>query len=32
MCSWQVVVAFIGPCGTPLIIMPHIPQIPSRQS
>ena len=32
MWSWQVVVAFMGPCGRPLIIMPHVPQIPSRQS
>ena len=32
MCSWQVVVAACGPCGTPLIIMPHVPQMPSRQS
>ena len=32
MCSWQVAVPPIGPCATPLIIMPHEPQIPSRQS
>ena len=32
MCSWQVVVAFAGPCATPLIIRPQVPQIPSRQS
>ena len=32
MCSWQVVVARCGPCGRPLITMPHAPQIPSRQS
>ncbi len=32
MCSWQVAVAFIGPCATPLIIIPHEPQMPSRQS
>src|SRR2546428_7741796 len=32
MCSWHVVVARCGPCGRPLITMPHIPQIPSRQS
>ena len=32
MCSWQVAVPFIGPCATPLIIRPHDPQIPSRQS
>jgi hypothetical protein len=32
MCSWHVVVARSGPCATPLIIMPHMPQMPSRQS
>ena len=32
MCSWQVVVIFFGPCGTPLMTTPHEPQIPSRQS
>ncbi len=32
MCSWQVAVPFIGPCATPLIIMPQLPQMPSRQS
>ena len=32
MCSWQVVVADCGPCGTPLIMKPHVPQMPSRQS
>ena len=32
MWSWHVAVPFIGPCATPLIIMPHEPQIPSRQS
>ena len=32
MCSWQVAVPPIGPCATPLIIMPHEPQMPSRQS
>src|SRR6266478_7390900 len=32
MCSWHVVVARCGPCGRPLITMPHAPQIPSRQS
>ena len=31
MCSWQVVVTS-GPCGSPLIIRPHMPQMPSRQS
>ncbi len=31
MCSWQVVVRS-GPCGSPLIISPHMPQMPSRQS
>ena len=31
MCSWQVVVTS-GPCASPLIISPHMPQIPSRQS
>ncbi len=31
MCSWQVVVTS-GPCAEPLIISPHIPQMPSRQS
>src|SRR5262245_21257770 len=32
MCSWQAVVAFRGPCGTPLMTRPHAPQMPSRQS
>jgi hypothetical protein len=32
MWSWQAVVARCGPCGRPLITMPHEPQIPSRQS
>jgi len=32
MCSWQVAVPAIGPCATPLIITPHEPQMPSRQS
>ena len=32
MCSWQVVVRGRGPCGRPLIMMPHVPQMPSRQS
>ena len=32
MCSWQVAVPPSGPCATPLIIMPHEPQMPSRQS
>jgi hypothetical protein len=31
MCSWQVVVTS-GPCGSPLIIREHVPQMPSRQS
>ena len=31
MCSWQVVVTS-GPCAWPLIIRPHMPQMPSRQS
>jgi hypothetical protein len=32
MCSWQVVVAPLPPCGRPLIISEHIPHTPSRQS
>ena len=32
MCSWQVHVSSRGPWGTPPIINPHEPQIPSRQS
>src|SRR3954471_10443222 len=32
MCSWQTVVARIGPCGMPSTMKPHVPQIPSRQS
>jgi hypothetical protein len=32
MCSWQVAVPFAGPCAMPLIIIPHDPQMPSRQS
>ena len=32
MCSWQVVVPFWGPWARPLIITPHMPQMPSRQS
>lgn len=32
MCSWQVAVMAFGPCGTPLIISPQAPQMPSRQS
>ncbi len=32
MCSWQVAVPAIGPWATPLIITPHDPQMPSRQS
>ena len=31
MCSWQVVVTS-GPWASPLIISPHMPQMPSRQS
>src|SRR5699024_2622667 len=31
ICSWHVVVCS-GPCAIPLITIPHIPQIPSRQS
>ena len=31
MCSWQVVVT-CGPWASPLIISPHMPQMPSRQS
>ena len=31
MCSWQVVVTW-GPWASPLIIRPHMPQMPSRQS
>ena len=32
MCSWQVVVRSRGPWGRPLITMPQVPQMPSRQS
>ena len=32
MWSWQVAVPRSGPWGTPLITMPHVPQMPSRQS
>ena len=32
MCSWQVAVPFWGPWAWPLIISPHVPQMPSRQS
>ena len=32
MWSWQVVVARLPPCGRPLIISEHVPQMPSRQS
>ena len=32
MCSWQVAVAFSGPWARPLIMQPHVPQMPSRQS
>ncbi len=32
MCSWQVAVPFSGPWAWPLIIRPHVPQMPSRQS
>ena len=31
MCSWQVVVTS-GPCAMPEIIIPQVPQMPSRQS
>jgi hypothetical protein len=32
MWSWQAVVFFWGPWAAPLITMPHMPQMPSRQS
>ena len=32
MWSWHTVVMLFGPWGTPSIIIPHDPQIPSRQS
>ena len=32
MCSWQVAVPLWGPWAWPLIIIPHDPQMPSRQS
>ena len=32
MCSWQVAVPRWGPWAWPLIIIPHDPQMPSRQS
>jgi hypothetical protein len=32
MCSWHTVVPRSGPCATPLIMKPHMPQMPSRQS
>src|SRR5712691_872966 len=32
MCSWHVAVPPRGPWAMPLIIMPHAPQMPSRQS
>ena len=32
MWSWQLVVPRRGPCGLPFTTMPHIPQMPSRQS
>ena len=32
MCSWHVAVPRSGPCGRPLIIIEHEPQMPSRQS
>ena len=32
MWSWQVAVAFSGPCACPLIMIEHVPQMPSRQS
>ena len=31
-CSWHTVVARRGPCATPSIMKPQVPQIPSRQS
>lgn len=32
MCNWHTVVRRSGPCGMPLIVIEHIPQMPSRQS
>jgi hypothetical protein len=32
ICNWQVVVILRGPWAVPLTIIPHMPQIPSRQS
>ncbi len=32
MWSWQVVVRAWGPWGMPLMTIPHVPQMPSRQS
>ena len=32
MWSWQVAVPRCGPCACPLIIIPQLPQMPSRQS
>ena len=32
MCNWQVVTPGIGPWGMPLIVIEHMPQMPSRQS
>ena len=32
MCNWQTVVPPSGPCAMPLIMKPHMPQMPSRQS
>ena len=32
MWSWQVAVPFCGPWAWPLIIIPQLPQMPSRQS
>src|SRR5689334_19488415 len=32
MCSWHTVVARTGPCASPSIMKPQVPQIPSRQS
>ena len=32
MWSWQVAVPFCGPWAWPLIIIPQVPQMPSRQS
>jgi hypothetical protein len=32
MWSWHVAVPFCGPCACQLIIIPQLPQMPSRQS